>query len=26
LRQFDPEDPVKYDYALFGTGIYEKFR
>ncbi len=25
LRQFDPEDPVKYDYALFGTGIYEKF-
>ena len=25
LRQFDPEDPVKYDYALFGAGIYEKF-
>ncbi len=25
LRQFDPEDPVKYDYALFGTGIYENF-
>ncbi len=26
LRKFDPEDPVKYDYALFGTGIYEKLR
>ncbi|HEX2921833.1 MAG TPA: TIGR02757 family protein [Bacteroidales bacterium] len=21
LRSFDPEDPVKYDFALFGTGI-----
>lgn len=21
LRQFDPLDPVKYDFALFGTGI-----
>lgn len=21
LREFDPEDPVKYDYALFGIGI-----
>ncbi len=21
LRQFDPEDPVKYDFALFGAGI-----
>ncbi len=21
LREFDPEDPVKYDYALFGAGI-----
>lgn len=21
LRQFDPEDPVKYDFALFGTGV-----
>ena len=20
LRQFDPEDPVKYDFALFGMG------
>jgi uncharacterized protein (TIGR02757 family) len=25
LRNFDPEDPVKYDFALFGLGIYEKF-
>lgn len=25
LRAFDPQDPVKYDYALFGLGIYEKF-
>jgi uncharacterized protein (TIGR02757 family) len=25
LRSFDPEDPVKYDYALFGLGIFEKF-
>lgn len=25
LRCFDPEDPVKYDFALFGLGIYEKF-
>ena len=22
LRRFDSEDPVKYDYALFGLGIY----
>ena len=21
LREFDPEDPVKYDFALFGAGI-----
>lgn len=21
LRQFDPDDPVKYDFALFGTGV-----
>lgn len=21
LRQFDPEDPVKYDFALFGYGV-----
>lgn len=25
LRGFDPEDPVKYDFALFGLGISEKF-
>jgi uncharacterized protein (TIGR02757 family) len=25
LREFDPEDPVKYDYALFGLGSFEKF-
>jgi hypothetical protein len=21
LREFCPDDPVKYDYALFGAGI-----
>ena len=21
----DPSDPSKYDYALFGLGVYEKF-
>jgi uncharacterized protein (TIGR02757 family) len=25
LRLFDPADPVKYDYALFGLGAVEKF-
>jgi len=25
LRSFDPVDPVKYDFALFGLGIFEKF-
>ncbi|OQX97929.1 MAG: TIGR02757 family protein [Bacteroidetes bacterium 4572_117] len=25
LRKFDPDDPVKYDFALFGLGIFEKF-
>lgn len=25
LRGFDPEDPVKYDFALFGLGVSEKF-
>jgi uncharacterized protein (TIGR02757 family) len=25
LREFDPQDPVKYDFALFGLGIEEKF-
>lgn len=23
LRKFDPEDPSKYDYALFGIGVFE---
>ena len=22
LRSFDPSDPVKYDFALFGLGVY----
>ena len=25
LRQFDPEDPVRYDFALFGLGSFERF-
>lgn len=25
LRQFDPSDPVKYDYALFGLGVFDDF-
>lgn len=25
LRRLDPADPVKYDFALFGLGIEEKF-
>jgi len=24
LRLFDPSDPVKYDYALFGIGVFER--
>ena len=24
LRKFDPLDPVKYDFALFGMGVEEK--
>ena len=24
LKQFDPKDPVKYDFALFGMGVVEK--
>jgi hypothetical protein len=24
LRQFDPHDPVKYDFALFGSGVLER--
>jgi len=23
LRKFDPTDPVKYDFALFGLGVFE---
>lgn len=25
LRTFDPKDPVKYDFALYGLGVFEKF-
>jgi uncharacterized protein (TIGR02757 family) len=25
LRQFDPNDPVKYDFALFGLGVNDSF-
>lgn len=25
LRKLDPIDPVKYDFALFGLGVFEKF-
>jgi uncharacterized protein (TIGR02757 family) len=25
LRKFDPKDPVKYDFALYGLGVFEKF-
>ena len=25
LREFDPVDPVRYDFALFGLGVNEKF-
>jgi len=25
LRQLDHNDPVKYDFALFGLGVFEKF-
>lgn len=25
LRLLDPTDPVKYDFALFGLGVFEKF-
>lgn len=24
LKQFDPKDPVKYDFALFGIGVLQK--
>lgn len=26
LRTFDENDPIKYDFALFGMGRYEKFK
>jgi uncharacterized protein (TIGR02757 family) len=26
LRKLDKEDPVKYDFALFGLGVFEGFR
>jgi len=25
LKQLDPTDPVKYDFALFGLGVVEKY-
>ena len=25
LRKLDPNDPVKYDFALFGLGVFEDF-
>jgi uncharacterized protein (TIGR02757 family) len=25
LKRFDPDDPAKYDFALFGLGVVEKF-
>ena len=25
LKRFDPNDPAKYDFALFGLGVMEKF-
>lgn len=25
LREFDPHDPVKYDFALFGLGVEERY-
>ncbi|SMC78205.1 TIGR02757 family protein [Moheibacter sediminis] len=25
LKEFDAEDPVKYDFALFGLGVFENF-
>lgn len=25
LKKFDPSDPVKYDFALFGLGVMEKY-
>lgn len=25
LREFDENDPIKYDFSLFGLGVFEKF-
>jgi len=25
LREMDPDDPVRYDFSLFGLGVFEKF-
>jgi hypothetical protein len=25
LRKMDASDPIKYDFALFGLGVYEGF-
>lgn len=25
LKEFDPADPVKYDFALFGLGVFDNF-
>ena len=25
LKSFDPKDPCKYDFALFGLGVLERF-
>ena len=25
LRKMDPSDPAKYDFALFGLGVYQQF-
>ena len=25
LRKLDPNDPAKYDFALFGLGVFENF-
>jgi len=25
LKQLDPVDPIRYDFALFGLGVFEKF-
>ncbi len=26
LKKFDAKDPVKYDFALFGLGVFDKFK